>query len=100
MSTAIGLFAVLALILANALFVAAEFSLVAVDRTQVELRAAEGSRAAHTTEAVLRRLSFSLSGAQLGITLCSLGLGVLAEPVLAHLIEPLLGPLSPDAALT
>ena len=100
MSTALGLLAVLVLILANAFFVAAEFALVAVDRHQVELQAAQGSRPARTTVGVLRRLSFSLSGAQLGITLCSLGLGVLAEPVLAPLIEPVLGPLSADAALT
>lgn len=93
MSVAVGIAAVVVLIVANALFVAAEFSLVAVDRTQVELRAAEGSRPARVTSAVLRRLSFHLSGAQLGITICSLGLGVLAEPALAPLIEPLLEPI-------
>ncbi len=91
MSTTVGLGAVLLLILLNAVFVAAEFALVAVDRTQVDLRAGDGSRRARTTAAILRRLSFHLSGAQLGITLCSLGLGVLAEPVVATLIEPLLG---------
>jgi CBS domain containing-hemolysin-like protein len=100
-STAAGLVAVLVLILANAVFVAAEFALVAVDRTQVDLRAEEGSLAARTASGVLKRLSFYLSGAQLGITLCSLGLGVLAEPVVAPLFEPLLGgPLSESAALT
>ncbi len=100
MSTALGLLAVLVLILANALFVAAEFALVAVDRTQVELEAAAGSRSARTISAILHRLSYSLSGAQLGITICSLGLGVLTEPVIAPMLEPLLGPLGHDAAVT
>jgi CBS domain containing-hemolysin-like protein len=95
-SPTVGVIAVLALIVANAFFVAAEFSLVAVDRTQVDLRAAEGSRPARVTAAVLRRLSFHLSGAQLGITVCSLGLGVLAEPAVAPLIEPLIEPLLGD----
>lgn len=99
-SAALGLLAIVALILANALFVAAEFSLVAVDRAQVELRATQGARSARVTAAVLQRLSFSLSGAQLGITLCSLALGVLAEPVLGRLIEPLFGRLSTEAAST
>lgn len=91
MSIAVGLSAVVLLVLANALFVAAEFSLVAVDRTQVALQAEEGSRRARTTVAVLQRLSYHLSGAQMGITLCSLGLGVLAEPAVATVLEPLLG---------
>jgi CBS domain containing-hemolysin-like protein len=100
-SSAVGLLAVLVLILANALFVATEFALVAVDRNQVDQRAAEGSRPARVASGVIRRLSYNLSGAQLGITLCSLGLGVLAEPVVATLIEPVLGgPLSDRAALT
>jgi CBS domain containing-hemolysin-like protein len=95
-SPAVGLAAVLALVLANALFVAAEFAMVAVDRTQVGMRSQSGSRAARITDAVLRRLSFHLSGAQLGITVCSLGLGVLAEPVVAPLLEPLLAPVFGD----
>jgi CBS domain containing-hemolysin-like protein len=100
-SSAVGLLAVLLLILTNALFVATEFALVAVDRTQVDLRAEQGSRPARMAAAVIRRLSYNLSGAQLGITLCSLGLGVLAEPVVATLIEPVLGHvLSARAALT
>jgi CBS domain containing-hemolysin-like protein len=89
--TALGLLAVLALIGATALFVAAEFALVAVDRERVRADAAAGSRAARSTEAVLRRLSFHLSGAQLGITVCSLVLGFVAEPAVARVIEPAVG---------
>jgi CBS domain containing-hemolysin-like protein len=90
-SLALGLVAVVLLILANGFFVAVEFALVAVDRTGLELRAAEGSRPARTALGLLRRLSFNLSGAQLGITIASLALGVLAEPVVAVALEPLVG---------
>lgn len=100
MSVALGLGAVVALILANGLFVAAEFALVAVDRSQVALEVERGSRSARAVAAIHRRLSFSLSGAQLGITLCSLGLGVLSEPVVAPLLEPLFGPLDERSAVT
>ena len=100
MSIAVGLIAVLALVLANAVFVAAEFSLVAVDRSQVTIQVEAGSRSARRVDAILRRLSFALSGAQLGITLCSLALGVLSEPVIAPLLEPLFGPLDARAAVT
>ena len=99
-SIAVGLIAVLALVLANAVFVAAEFSLVAVDRSQVTIQVEAGSRSARRVDAILRRLSFALSGAQLGITLCSLALGVLSEPVIAPLLEPLFGPLDARAAVT
>lgn len=95
--TILGFVAVIFLVLANALFVAAEFSLVAVDRTQVQARAAQGSRSARIAESILQRLSYNLSGAQLGITICSLGLGVLAEPVVAVALEPLVGTVVSDA---
>ncbi|MCP4434310.1 MAG: HlyC/CorC family transporter [Actinomycetia bacterium] len=89
MSLLPGLLVGLALILANAFFVAAEFAFVAVDRTRLELRAEEGSRAARTALRLLTKLSFNLSGAQLGITITSLALGLLAQPVVAKAIEPL-----------
>ncbi len=89
--TVLGVGAVVLLVLANALFVAAEFSLVAVDRTQLQARADAGSRSARLATSILQRLSYNLSGAQLGITICSLGLGVLAEPVVATALEPLVG---------
>lgn len=79
------------LIAANALFVAAEFSLVTVERGEVEQRAAAGDRGADSVLAGLRSLSTQLSGAQLGITVTSLLVGFLAEPSLAALIGPGLG---------
>jgi len=89
--TAVGLVGVVALILLNAFFVAVEFALVAVDRTKGRLAAEEGDGRAATALWVLERLNLHLSGAQFGITVCSLGLGVLAEPVVAPLFEPLFG---------
>ena len=67
---------------------AAEFALVAVDRDRVEALAAEGDRRAKLAASELRRLSFHLSAAQLGITVTSLVLGFIAEPTVATLIEP------------
>jgi CBS domain containing-hemolysin-like protein len=89
--TAVGLVGVVVLILLNAFFVAVEFALVAVDRTKVGLAAEKGVRGAVTAAWVLERLNLHLSGAQFGITACSLGLGVLAEPVVAPLFEPIFG---------
>ncbi len=86
--TALGLVAVAGLIIANAAFVANEFALVAVDRGRVSRHAREGRSAARTTEKLLRRLSYHLSGAQLGITITSLVLGFIAEPTVATLLEP------------
>ena len=86
--TALGLVAVAVLIIANAAFVANEFALVAVDRGRVSRHASEGRSAARITEKLLRRLSYHLSGAQLGITITSLVLGFIAEPTVATLLEP------------
>jgi CBS domain containing-hemolysin-like protein len=85
------------LVLATSFFVAAEFGLVAVDRDLVESKADRGDRRARTAMGLLRRLSFNLSGAQLGITVTSLVIGFIAEPTIAHAIEPLLG-FVPDGA--
>ena len=82
--------AVVLLILLTGFFVAAEFALVAVDRSNVERRAQEGDRAARRILSSLRNLSFELSGAQLGITVTSLVLGAIAEPTVAQLIQPLI----------
>jgi CBS domain containing-hemolysin-like protein len=78
------------LLVANGFFVAAEFALVASKRYRLEHAAAEGNRAARAALDGSRELSLMLAGAQLGITLCSLGLGALAEPALEHLIHPVL----------
>ncbi|MGW2181613.1 hemolysin family protein [Streptomyces sp. NPDC001732] len=75
------------LILANGFFVAAEFGLVTVERPDAERAAAEGDRRARTVVEALRELSFQLSGTQLGITITSLVVGMLAEPALAQLLD-------------
>lgn len=87
--TALGLLAVAFLVLATAFFVAAEFAIVTIDRSRLETMAEGGTRGARTALAVHRRLSFHLSGAQLGLTVVSLALGFVAEPTLARAIEPL-----------
>jgi CBS domain containing-hemolysin-like protein len=87
----LGLVAVAALILANGYFVATEFALVAVRRSQLKLWAAEGRRGAGAATMAVSRLDDAIAATQLGITLASLGLGWIGEPALAHLIEPLLG---------
>ncbi|CAL9365386.1 MULTISPECIES: hemolysin family protein [unclassified Streptomyces] len=79
------------LILANGFFVAAEFGLVTVERADAERAAATGDRRARTVVKALRELSFQLSGTQLGITLTSLVVGMLAQPALARLLS---GPLT------
>ena len=81
------------LIVANGFFVAAEFSLVTVDRGRLRQLAERGDRGARGIQAAVRRLSFQLSGAQLGITITSLLLGVLAEPAIADLLHPAIGAL-------
>ncbi|MFF4233303.1 hemolysin family protein [Streptomyces sp. NPDC001820] len=89
------------LILANGFFVAAEFGLVTVERPDAERAAAEGDRRARRVVKALRELSFQLSGTQLGITITSLVVGMLAEPAMAQLLD---GPLAatglPEGAVT
>ncbi len=88
MSTPGGLWLALVLLLGNAYFVGAEFALVSARRTKVEPKAAAGSRVARTTLRAMEQLSLMIAAAQFGITVCSLGLGAVAEPALAHLIQP------------
>ena len=73
----------------NAFFVAAEFGLVTVDRSEIGRRADGGDKRARTVRRALRELSFQLSGAQLGITITALLTGYLAEPALSRLVAPL-----------
>lgn len=77
-----------ALLAANAFFVSAEFSLTSVDRARLTRVAADGSRRARSTLTSVHELSVQLSGAQLGITLASLLVGFVAEPVIADVLEP------------
>ena len=88
MSNTAALWLGLLLLLGNAFFVGSEFALVSARRTKVEPKAAEGSRVARTTLRAMENLSQMIAAAQFGITVCSLGLGAVAEPALAHLIEP------------
>ncbi len=88
MSDYLGLLIGAALLAANAFFVGAEFALVSARRSQIEPRAQAGSRMARSTLRAMEQVSLMMAGAQLGITVCSLGLGAVAEPALAHLIEP------------
>jgi CBS domain containing-hemolysin-like protein len=88
MSTAWALLWSVLLLAGNAFFVAAEFALVASKPYRLEQTALAGSRAARAALAGSRELSLMLAGAQLGITVCTLGLGALAEPALEHLLSP------------
>lgn len=82
----------LGLLAANALFVAAEFAFVSARRHRLEEIASGGGRltrvAAKSAVGGSRQLSLMLAGAQLGITLCTLGLGMVTEPAIEHFLEP------------
>ncbi|MDL2341476.1 MAG: hemolysin family protein [Patescibacteria group bacterium] len=80
-------FAIIFLIAGNAYFVAAEFGLVSARRSVIELQALNGSNLAKTTLKAMEKVSVMLAGAQLGVTLCSLGLGAIGEPLIARLLE-------------
>jgi len=75
------------LLLLNAFFVGAEFSVISARRSQIEPLADAGSRRARTALKAMEHISLMLACAQLGITVCSLGLGAVAEPAIAHLVE-------------
>ncbi len=87
MSDVLSLALLVALLLGNAFFVAAEFALVSARVDQIEPRATAGSARAQQTLDAMRNVSQMMAGAQLGITLCSLGLGAVGEPAVAHVIE-------------
>lgn len=87
------LFVILLLILLNGFFVAAEFAIIGVRATQMEQLADEGDRVAANVLSVLesrKEQDRYIATAQLGITIASLGLGMYAEPQLAHFVEPYL----------
>ncbi|MCR8897567.1 hemolysin family protein [Gordonia sp. GONU] len=79
----------IALTLGTALFVAAEFSLTALERSTISADVAKrGDRRSRLVQRAHSTLSFQLSGAQLGITITTLITGYIAEPVLARLFKP------------
>jgi len=90
MSTGLSLVLGAVLLGLNAFFVGSEFALVSARRSQIEPKAQEGSRLARVTLRAMEHVSLMMAGAQFGITMCSVLLGAVAEPALAHLIEPAL----------
>ncbi|MFE3001473.1 hemolysin family protein [Nocardia sp. NPDC059246] len=77
----------LVLLLGNAFFVGAEFALISARRDRLEALAAQGKRSANTVIEAGQNLSMMLAAAQLGITICSILLGRVGEPAVAHLLE-------------
>src|SRR5580765_4196374 len=88
-AAASSLFAVLGLVGLNGFFVAAEFSLVAARRSKLEEMIAKGDRSAKVVQGALQHLDQIIAGTQLGITIASLALGWIGEPILAQLIDGL-----------
>lgn len=86
--TAASVLAILVLTAGTALFVAAEFSLTALERSTVDANARSGGRSDRFVQRAHRTLSFQLSGAQIGISITTLATGYLAEPVVARLLSP------------
>ncbi len=86
MGTLPGLLIMALLLAVNAAFVAAEFSLIALDRAAIEAQANQGSRTHRRLLGALRRLTETMSGFQFGITVSALLLGFVAEPTVARLI--------------
>ncbi|GLZ34716.1 membrane protein [Lentzea sp. NBRC 105346] len=93
------LLAILLLLAGNAFFVGAEFAVITARRDRLEALALRGSSRARTAIKASQQLPLLIAGAQLGITLCSLGLGAIAEPAVAGLIEAPLEALSLPTAL-
>lgn len=78
------------LLAANAFFVGAEFAILSARRSAMEPRAQAGDKRAITVLWAMERVSLMLASAQLGVTVCSTGLGIIAEPTVAKVIEPVL----------
>src|SRR6516165_6036842 len=87
-----------ALVCANGVFVAAEFSIVAVRKTRIDQLIAEGHRSARAVRRAITAPDRYIAATQLGITMASLGLGWLAEPALATIFQPALAFLPPHLA--
>ena len=87
MSTELALALGVLLLAANAFFVGAEFAIISARRSAIEPLAEAGNRRAVVVLWAMEHVSLMLACAQLGITVCSTSLGVVAEPAIAHLIE-------------
>lgn len=90
MSPLMAAFVTVLLLVGSGFFVAAEFALVAAKHHRMEQAAAEKRRGAKSALAGMRELSLMLAGAQLGITVCTLGLGSISKPAISHQLDPLL----------
>ncbi|MDH3294605.1 MAG: hemolysin family protein [Acidimicrobiia bacterium] len=93
MSLTVGIPIIIFLLVANGFFVAVEFALVAADRSKLQGLAERGKWSARAAMSARKRLSFHLSGAQLGITVTSLILGFLIEDLIEPLVAPVLAPI-------
>ena len=87
MSSSLALTLAVVLLAANAFFVGAEFAIISARRSSIEPLAEAGDRRARTVLWAMENVSLMLACAQLGITVCSTSLGVVAEPAIAHLVE-------------
>ncbi|MGF0117672.1 hemolysin family protein [Promicromonospora sp. Marseille-Q5078] len=87
MTTGTALLVGVLLLAGNAFFVGAEFAVISARRSAMEPRAEAGDRRARTALWAMEHVSLMLACAQLGVTVCSTGLGIVAEPALAHLLE-------------
>ena len=83
-----GILTIVLLLAINAFFVAAEFALVKAKSFRINLMAEQGSKSALLTQRIQNNLESYLAACQLGITMASLGLGWVGEPVVAALLEP------------
>lgn len=89
MSDTVALLLGLAMLVGNAFFVAAEFAVMSVRRSQLEPLVEQGKPGAKTALWAIEHVSMMLATAQIGITVCSVTLGAVAEPAIAHMLEPL-----------
>ena len=88
MSTTVAIWLGVGLLIANAFFVGAEFAVMSARRSAIEPLAEAGNKRAKTVLWAMEHVSLMLACAQLGITVCSISLGMVVEPALAHLMEP------------
>ncbi|MFJ9723622.1 hemolysin family protein [Streptomyces sp. NPDC101209] len=100
MSFPMALFVTVVLLIGSGFFVAAEFALVAAKRHRMEKAAAEERRGARAALDGMRELSLMLAGAQLGITVCTLGLGSVSKPAISHSLDPVLRALGLPSAVS
>lgn len=90
MSTELALIIAVVLLAGNAFFVGSEFAILSARRSSIEPLAAAGNKRAQTVVWAMEHVSLMLAACQLGVTVCSVGLGSVAEPALAKLLSPVL----------